>query len=105
MFLDPPYDEGSVDYSSGGMGLGLSKKVSEWAIENGKRKDMRIALCGYEGEHDMPGWAVHEWKARGGFANQSEDDSSNNRHRERIWFSPHCLSAAQPTLFDLVGGQ
>lgn len=103
VFLDPPYEDGSVDYSAGGMGLGISRRVAEWAIENGERKDMRIALCGYEGEHEMPGWSVFEWKARGGFGNQDNDDANDNRHRERIWFSPSCLGARQGSLFDMGG--
>ena len=31
------------------------------------------------------------WKARGGYGSQRADGSNNNRHRERIWFSPGCL--------------
>ena len=41
---------------------------------------IRIALCGYEGEHDMPGsWDCVEWKARGGYGSQGE-----NRARELL---------------------
>ena len=56
----------------------------------GKRLKMRIALCGYEGEHEMPStWETVEWKANGGYGNQAGEN--NNAARERIWFSPHCL--------------
>ena len=99
VFLDPPYVDGAMSYSAGGRGISAS--VRDWALEAGKRKDMRVALCGYEGEHDLPGWSCVEWKARG-YGNQSGDDADDNRHRERIWFSPHCDRAHDQS--DLFGG-
>ena len=102
VFLDPPYDTGSMDYSAGGMGQGLAAEVRAWAVDAGKRPDMRIALCGY-GEHDdllSAGWTLHAWKARGGYSNQGGDDADDNRHLERVWFSPACIGARQPSLFD-----
>jgi hypothetical protein len=78
----------------------VSHEVREWAIENGNDPRMRIALCGYEGEHAMPGtWECVPWKARGGYGSQGEGRGRDNSARERIWFSPHCLKL--PTLFDL----
>jgi len=67
---------------------------------------MRIALCGYEGEHKMPdSWTCHAWKARGGYGSQSAD-GNENPHKERIWFSPHCLEIdAQPNLFETKAEQ
>ncbi len=54
---------------------------------------MRLALCGYEGEHDNLerdfGWECVPWKAQGGYANRNKDNE--NKHRERIWFSPACI--------------
>lgn len=102
VFLDPPYSDesgrnGEVYRSDD---LSVARDVREWAIATGKRKDMRIALCGYEGEHVMPqDWAVYSWNAGEGFGGQAEQRSGNGR-RERIWFSPHCLSARQRSLFD-----
>ncbi len=73
----------------------VAHDVREWAIEHGQRRDMRIVLAGYEGEHNMPdSWSVIEWKAHGGYANLSDDDDSRgkaNKVRERLWLSPHCL--------------
>jgi DNA adenine methylase len=60
------------------------------------RPKVRIALCGYEGEHDALeelGWTVEAWTAHGGYANRNEDNQ--NKGRERIWFSPACLSRAE----------
>jgi hypothetical protein len=63
---------------------------------DGNNPLLRIALCGYEGEHDMPKeWDCVAWKAVGGYGNQSENNE--NARRERIWFSPHCISSG---LFD-----
>ena len=59
---------------------------------------MRIALCGYDGEHEMPAsWSVYEWNAGEGFGGQADERSGNGR-RERIWFSPACVDD-QPSLF------
>lgn len=90
VFLDPPYaydlrtaDLYSVDDGS------VSAAVRKWAIDHGDDPDLRIALCGYEGEHEMPdGWTAQTWKARRGYAS----DANENRKLERIWFSRHCLS-------------
>jgi hypothetical protein len=55
---------------------------------------MRIALCGYEGEHQMPPeWSAHSWDAGAGFSSQGEDSGENGK-REVIWFSPACLQKA-----------
>jgi len=92
VFLDPPY--------SGGVGrdetvypvedLDVATEVRKWCIEHENDPGMRIALCGYEGEHEMPGWECIAWKAKGGYANQSENPNGN-RKRERIWFNRNCL--------------
>lgn len=98
VFLDPPYDTrviGNGDNSAPSDKLyedhddETSRKVREWAIQNGKNPLMRIAVCGYDDEHRFPDdWEVVAWKASGGFGNQG---TNTNATRERIWFSPHCL--------------
>ena len=74
----------------------LAHEVREWAIRNGDNPLLRIALCGYEGEHEMPAsWACVAWKANGGYGNQSGSTRGReNATKERIWLSPHCLPAA-----------
>lgn len=103
VFLDPPYAEGEQQYAAGGTGTTLSADVRAWAIEAGKRRDMRVVLAGLEGEHEMPaGWRCVPWKARGGYGSQRDDGTVNeNRHRERLWLSPHCEGARQ---LSLLGG-
>lgn len=101
VFLDPPYDEAehSVDYSAASSNV--SAAVREWAIENGNNPALRIALCGYQGEHAMPDtWECVAWKARGGYGSQGDGAGRENAARERIWFSPHCLKP--PTLFTFL---
>lgn len=81
----------------GDLSRGVSEHVRIWAIENGNNPLLRIALCGYEGEHAMPkDWECVEWKASGGYGNRREDNE--NASRERIWFSPHCIKP-EPDLF------
>lgn len=98
VFLDPPYsaeaDRRGTLYRTDC--LDVAHDAREWAIEHGKDPRLRIALCGYDGEHEMPAdWTVLEWKARGGYGSQSDDDTQakQNCKRERIWFSPHCIEA------------
>ena len=89
ILLDPPYADGEMEYAAGADGVAIA--CAAWARENGDNSQLRIALCGLEGEHDMPGWECVHWKARGGYGSQRADGSNDNRKRERIWFSPHCL--------------
>ena len=99
VFLDPPYETGDLQYAAGGIGEGISAKVAEWAFQNGDHPDMRIALCGYEGEHNLPdSWECVKWKANGGYASTG-GVAEENSAKERIWFSPHCLNGKQTSLF------
>ena len=94
VFLDPPYADESERHSdlyASDSGT-VAHEVREWAIANGDNPDMRIALCGYEGEHEMPAsWDCVAWKARGGYGSQGNGSGRENSARERIWFSRYCL--------------
>lgn len=103
VLLDPPYSddlrvEGIYAEDDGT----IAAEVRLWALEHGDDPELRIALCGYAGEHDMPKtWACHAWKAARGYATQENE----NRGLERIWFSPFCNPAdLQPSLFELDDG-
>jgi DNA adenine methylase len=75
--------------------------VRAWALANGDNRLLRIALCGYAGEHDElvdAGWSTVAWKARGGYGSQGDGRGRENATRERIWFSPHCLNGEQGDL-------
>lgn len=102
---DPPYLADFRDPSLYGTeSADVAHDVREWAIANGRNKKLRIALCGYEGEHEMPAdWQCVAWKAAGGYA--AAAGNTENSAKERIWFSPHCARAEdQADLFTHVGG-
>ena len=104
IFLDPPYSEGSVDYAEGSRSI--AEQVCDWAIEVSKSEpDLKIALCGYEGEHDRlvhnHGWDVYKWGTSGGYGVQGHGQGRINANRERIWFSPACEYGTK-TLDDCV---
>ena len=92
ILLDPPYateNEGSYAVNDQ-----VAVQVAQWARENGDNPLLRIALCGYQGEHDLPGWEVAEWGQRKGYQ-KTANDGTHSGHLERIWFSPHCLKATR----------
>lgn len=99
ILLDPPYGDTARDpsiYTHDDMSVAAD--VRAWAIGNGSNPMLRIALCGYEGEHEMPAeWSCVAWKALGGYA--AAAGNHDNSRRERIWFSPACLRP-QGKLFD-----
>ena len=107
VFLDPPYaDEAeradNLYASDDGQ---VAHAVREWALANGDDPLLRIALCGYEGEHEMPEtWECVAWKAKGGYGSQRIDGENENPKRERIWFSPACINQRDDyPLFDMIG--
>lgn len=108
VFLDPPYS-GEVrcsgiyraeDYT-------VSAAVREWCLANGDDPRLRIVLAGYTDEHDtlLPDtWRRHHWKAGAAYQRAAGGgQNAENRHKECLWLSPHCLRPAaspQQTLFD-----
>jgi hypothetical protein len=97
--LDPPYDDGAKVYAHNNR---MSADVRAWCVAHGHIPTLRIVLCGYEGEHDeleVLGWDKVAWKAAGGYGSQGAGAARENATRERIWFSPHCLRAAQESMF------
>jgi DNA adenine methylase len=97
VFLDPPYapETGRRNKVYKKDELTTAKDVLNWCKENGDNRLYKIALCGYDGEHnelENMGWTVHSWATSGGFANCAKGESrgKKNRFKERIWFSPFC---------------
>lgn len=103
VFLDPPYlgevrdkclyrvDDNEIAHA-----------VRDWAVANGDDPRMRIMLAGYEDEHadHMPAnWRMYAWSARSSYqTSTSSGGNKENRHKERLWMSPHCLDP-EPMLF------
>jgi len=100
IFLDPPYsteanrtnDLYNID------SLTVAHDVRQWCLENGDNPRYRIVLAGYADEHAeyMPSsWRTMQWSAGQAYSTASSskraDGNAENRHKERLWFSPHCL--------------
>lgn len=92
IFFDPPYASNRAGVY-GVDSYDVAHRVREWAIPRGKKKTYRICIAGYE-EHDelaRHGWTSHRWSTDGGYGNRWNGKGKENRHRERLWFSPHCV--------------
>lgn len=92
VLLDPPYTNGEMDYSAGGVGGALAEDVRVWCTFNGNNRALRIVLCGHAGEHDdllAHGWEIRTWTARKGYAVTAE--AIENSASETLWVSPHCI--------------
>ncbi len=95
VFLDPPYDYSGRDK--------VYKEESnvwydtyKWAMDNGDNPKLRIVLCGYEGDYEIPpNWQTTSWKSNGGMANLGDSRGKDNAKKERIYFSPHCLKVTK----------
>lgn len=87
VFLDPPYCEGSMDYSAGGNDGNVAADVWRWATEQGEHPKMRIVVAAYEDGRTVPdGWTVRPWRARKGY----KADGGANAKREVLYCSPRC---------------
>lgn len=107
VFLDPPYsaesDRCATLYTQ--EDLSVAHAVREWCLAHGDDPRLRVALCGYEGEHEAledAGWSVVAWKTKGNYGSQGEGRGRANAGRERIWFSPHCVNPAADADMPLI---
>lgn len=88
VFLDPPYGEGNGVAYEDRTGT-VAADVWQWAIANGDNPRLRIVVAGYEDSRTLPyGWTAIERTENGGYGNARS--ANGNRHRERLWCSPHC---------------
>jgi hypothetical protein len=113
ILLDPPYSDevraaGLYAVDSGD----VAAEVLRWCVEHGADTRLWIALCGYDNERhgnalEALGWSVHAWKAKGGYGGQRRGGGNENAARERIWFSPGCLTPerARPAQGDLFAAR
>mgnify|MGYP001617908276 CR=1 FL=1 len=92
IFFDPPYgiedrDKKIYHHDS----TDIAKEVLAWCVERGKINSYRIVLAGYD-EYEILAehrWTKKSWIAGGGYSNLGE--GNENRKRETLWLSPHCL--------------
>lgn len=83
-----------MDYSAGGMGLGVADEVRAWCVENGSRRDLRVAICGHGSEHaalESEGWTRYEWQTKGGYG--TTEEARGRGASETVWFSPACITS------------
>lgn len=97
VFLDPPYGVSDRDnrlYAA--ESLTVAQDCLDWAKQHDTDRRFRIALCGYDGEHnelEERGWSVYAWDANGGMERRGgKGKGTLNATRERIWFSPYCIN-------------
>ena len=84
VLLDPPYVTGEDLYAASGDGV--TRDVWRWAEEHGDEPNLRIVVCGYDGDWSPPaGWQTIEWAAKSSYAS-----AKGNGKRERLWCSPAC---------------
>ena len=103
VFLDPPYATPTRDglYTTNDMTVALD--VQRWAIEQGTRPGLRMAVCGYQDDYEPwpDGWDAVVWKESSGTWGHGKGKAVRGHERlETIWFSPQCLPA--PEVFSTV---
>ena len=98
--LDPPYSHSERATDLYAVEADIAPAVQAWCLANGDNPLLRIVLCGYDGEYELPGWRVVPWRATAGYSGQNLDRDNQNQERERLWCSPACLDGpGQLTLF------
>jgi DNA adenine methylase len=108
VFLDPPY-LGDVRtknlYATDDHDI--ASEVRDWAIAHGDDPRLRIVLAGYLDEHVefMPSsWRTVRYSASQAYGSAAGGGvNKENRHKECLWFSPHCLGKPVPDLFSVNG--
>lgn len=85
----------------------IAHDVRQWALDNGDDPRLRIVLAGYVDEHEdlmPPTWRRHRYSASAAYQTTAGGGvNAANRHKECLWFSPHCLTVPkQAELFAQV---
>ena len=88
VFLDPPYRAYEAVY---GRVKPVADAVADWARDNAH---LRVAICGYRGDYDLPGWDAVDWSRK-----RTTYGSSKTTDKECVWYSPACL----PVVRDQIG--
>lgn len=105
VFLDPPYSASAGRENNLYIkdDLNVSQKVFEWCMENGDKKNLRIAFCGYSNEYTFPdSWTALNWSGQCAWASWGNNKGKANAKKETIWFSPHCIKQKTKRIMDLI---
>lgn len=93
--LDPPYSHSLRDTACYAEESDIDHVVRAWALDNGHRSSLRIAYCTYIDEDETKfreaGWDIYRWRTQGGMANYANGRGRDNKNKEVIYFSPHCI--------------
>ena len=95
LFLDPPYslekNKQTNVYGELSKQGNLNADLTKFLLENQNIDGFRIAICGLEGEYDLPKkyWDCVEWMGNSGYADKTKN---KNREKERIWFNKQCIN-------------
>ena len=110
---DPPYSRGiraaRIYDNEDAKDMAHAETVAQRAATNARELEaehgrlLRQVFCGYEGEHDFPGWTCVPWVARGGYGLQAHGKGRENREKERLWLSPGCIRDVARGQFLLPG--
>lgn len=101
LFFDPPYRGFESLYPGSAP---VADAVAAWCREHGNDERRRIALCGYDGDYNLPGWEIVRWDRRAG-GRGATFGSVERAQDEAIWFSPGCLKVEkQPRQLEIGVG-
>ena len=102
VFLDPPYTHEGRDSRCYGDDddPDVFDQVVDWAVANAS-PNTRIVMAGYDSRPMPEGWREVSWEGHGGHNRRGENQ---NKDRERLWLSPHCIQPAAVTSIDDLFG-
>lgn len=89
VFLDPPYNMNGRTkvYKHDD---NVFKEVEDWCLAHQICPDLKVSVCGYQGDYNLPDWEQLEWQTNGGFSSLGNNKGKENSKKECIWFSPSC---------------
>lgn len=103
MYFDPPYGVSSRDSVYHHDSFEVAREVLLWCKDRGAKNTYRIVISGYEEYEELLscGWKFESWSANGGYGNIGNGRGKENKHREVLYYSPHCVKSSQRPLFIL----
>lgn len=85
IFLDPPYRDYANCYNQ----KVVNDEVEDFCKKWEDKPNVKIVLCGYEGEYNLPKWTQEKWKANVSWSG-GKGGNNEKRSKETLWISPSC---------------